>query len=148
MGDGMKDPIVWRLIRWIYGGYYICLGVASALQMMGVLPEPHWEQYMSTRAATFELAMENTHYLVQFIVLIWIASGVALLFTRTAPLGVALLAPVAVNILLADTLLDVEYLWGAAHTFPLFALAWHYRSAFTGLWNYAPPAKAPETGVG
>ena len=134
----MKDPIVWRLIRWAYGTYFVCLGSASLLQIMGVLPEPHWDQYESAAAATFELAMENTHYLVPFIALVWIASGIAFLFTRTAPLGVALLAPVVVNIFLADTVLDNLYFWAFAHTAPFVALAWHYRSAFAPLWNYAP----------
>jgi hypothetical protein len=39
----MKDPIVWRLIRWLYGAYFVCLGVSSVLELIGVLPEPHWD---------------------------------------------------------------------------------------------------------
>lgn len=136
----MKDPIVWRLIRWVYGGYFIVLGVASALQMVGVLPEPHWEQYMSAANAEFEAAIEKTGYLMQLIVAVWIASGIAFMFYRTAPLAVAMMAPVVVNMFLADTLLDYEWVWGTAHAAPLVALAWHFRSPFRALWNYSLPA--------
>ena len=136
----MKDPIGWRLLRWSYGGYFILLGVATELEMLGLLQEPHWDRSMSAGSAAFLEAMLNTGYLIPLIGLVWTASGVALLFQRTAPLGVALLTPVMVNIVLADTILDIVYLWAVAHAAPLLLLAWRYRSAFRGLWNYYPAA--------
>ena len=138
----MKDPIGWRLLRWLYGGYFILLGVATELQMLGFFPDPNWDKGMSAQSAAFLDAMLKTGYLLPLIALVWIASGVAFLFQRTAPLGVALLTPVMVNIVLADTLLDTVYLWAAAHAAPLALLAWRYRSGFRGLWNYTPPAMA------
>lgn len=137
----MKDPIGWRLLRWFYGGYFILLGVATELEMLGLLTEPHWDRTMSAGSAAFLEAMLNTGYLIPLIALVWMASGVAFLFQRTAPLGVALLAPVMVNIVLADTMLDSVYLWAAAHAAPLILLAWRYRSGFRGLWNYSPAAE-------
>lgn len=136
----MKDSIGWRLLRWLYGGYFIILGVATGLEMFGLLPEPHWDHTMSADSAAFLEAMLKTGYLIPLIALVWTAAGVAFLFQRTAPLGVALLAPVMVNIVLADTVLDTVYLWAAAHSAPLVLLAWRYRSAFRGLWNYSPAA--------
>jgi hypothetical protein len=136
----MKGPIVWRLIRCLYGAYFFFLGVSSALEMIGVMPEPHWDQYMSAASAAFLAALEATRFIMPLIVFTWVASGLAFMFDRTAPLGVVLLAPVIVNIFLADTLLDTEWLWATAHALPLLALAWHYRSAYRALWNYSPPA--------
>lgn len=135
----MKDPLGWRLVRWVYGAYFVCLGVASLLQLIGVLPEPHWDREMSPASAAFLEALEATGFVIPLLAFTWVASGLAFMFYRTAPLGVALLAPGIVNIFLADTLLDTLWLWAAAHTIPLIALAWHFRSAFRPLWNYAPP---------
>jgi len=136
----MKESIGWRLLRWLYGGYFILLGAATLLQMVGLLPEPHWDNTMSPPSAAFLDAMLKTGFLIPLIAVVWTASGVALVFRRTAPLGVALLAPVMVNIVLADTLLDTVYLWAFAHAAPLVLLAWRYRSGFRGLWNYPPAA--------
>jgi hypothetical protein len=136
----MNEPIVWRLIRWLYGAYFVFLGVSSGLEMIGVLPEPHWDQYMSAASGAFLAALEKTGFVVPLLIVTWVASGLAFMSYRTAPLGVVLLAPVMVNIFLADTLLDAEWLWATAHAAPLLALAWHFRSAYRALWNYSPPA--------
>jgi hypothetical protein len=138
--DVLKDPIVWRLIRWLYGAYFIYLGGLSVLEVFGVLPETHWDKYMSAASIAFLGAMEDTGFLVPLLVLTWLASGLALMFYRTAPLGVVLLAPVMVNMVLADTVLDTLWVWATAHAAPLLALAWHFRSAYRSLWNYSPPA--------
>lgn len=136
----MKDPIVWRLIRWLYGAYFVYLGVSSVLELIGVLPEPHWDRYMSAASGAFLTALEKTGFVIPLLIFTWVASGLALMFYRTAPLGVVLLAPVMVNVFLADTLLDTEWLWATAHATPLLALAWHLRPAYHALWNYSPPA--------
>jgi len=136
----LQDPIVWRLIRWVYGAYFIFLGGSSLLELFGILPETHWDKYMSAASITFLAAMEDTGFLVPLLVLNWIASGLALMFYRTAPLGIVLLAPVMVNMFLADTVLDALWLWAVAHAAPLLALAWHFRSAYRPLWDYSPPA--------
>jgi hypothetical protein len=136
----MMEPIVWRLIRYLYGGYFIYLGGTSLLEDFGVLPETHWDKFMSPASIAFLAAMENTGYLIPLLVLTWLASGVALMFYRTAPLGIVLLAPVMVNIVLADTVMDTLWLWATAHAAPFVALAWHFRSAFQDLWNYSPPS--------
>ena len=136
----VKDPIVWRVVRWLYGAYFIFLGGSSLLEVIGVLPETHWDKYMSAGSIAFLSAMEDTGFLVPLLVLTWLASGLALMFYRTAPLGVVLLAPVMVNMFLMDTVVDTLWLWATAHAAPHLALAWHFRSAFRPLWNYASPA--------
>jgi len=136
----VKDPIVWRVVRWLYGAYFIFLGGSSLLEVIGVLPETHWDKYMSAGSIAFLSAMEDTGFLVPLLVLTWLASGLALMFYRTAPLGVVLLAPVMVNMFLMDTVVDTLWLWATAHAAPHLALAWHFRSAFRPLWNYTSPA--------
>ena len=136
----MNEPIIWRLIRWLYGGYFICLAVASTLEFMDIVPDPHWEGSMSPASAAFLAALENTGFVMPLIILTWAASGLALMFLRTAPLGVVLLAPVMINMFLADTMLDTVWVWATAHAAPLAILAWRYRSAYRALWKYSPPA--------
>jgi hypothetical protein len=134
----MKDPVVWRVIRWLYGAYFVFLGVSAALQLIGVLPEPHWD--VSPASAAFMTAMDRTGFLTRLLAFVFAASGLAFLVYRTAPLGVVLLAPVMVNIVLMDTLVDTHPIWATAHAAPLLALAWRFRSAYRPLWSYAPPA--------
>lgn len=140
----MKDPIVWRVIRWVYGAYFIYLGGSSLLEVFGVLPETHWDKFMSAASIALLAAMEDTGFLVPLLVLTWLASGVALMFYRTAPLGIVLLTPVMVNMFLADTVMDTLWLWATAHAAPLVALAWHFRSAYYPLWNYPSPSTGRE----
>ena len=133
----MRDPVFWRWLRWLYGAYFIVLGVASVLQYLGVLADPHWERARSPASATFYAALERTGFVTDLIILTWVTSGLAMLFNRTAPLGIVLLTPFIVNMFLADTVLDDAWLWATAHAAPLVALAWHYRSAYFTLWNYS-----------
>jgi hypothetical protein len=66
-----------------------------------------------------------------------VASACALIFQRTAPLGLVLLAPVAVIIFFTDTLLDTAWLFGTLNAVVLVALAWHFRSAYRSLFCYS-----------
>ncbi len=137
----MKDPFAWRLLRWLYGAYFIFEGIWSGLQIVGVMPEANWS--MSTASAAFMTAMDNTGYFFPLLALTFLISGLALFFYRTAPLGVALLVPVMVNIVLVDTFLDTLWFWAAAHAVPLIALGWHFRAAFRPLWSYGRAANEP-----
>ncbi len=141
----MRDPIFWRWLRRLYAGYFVALGAASVLQYAGVLPDPHWESAMSPASASFYAAMERTGFVTDLIIFTWLVSGVAMMFYRTAPMGIVLLTPFMVNMVLADTVLDDVWLWAALHAAPLVALAWHYRSASVALWNYpgSPPKPSP-----
>jgi hypothetical protein len=67
----------------------------------------------------------------------YIASALALCFYRTTPLGLILLAPVAVIIFLTDTILDSAWFMGTLNAAILAALAWHFRSSFRPLWTCA-----------
>jgi len=136
----MKDPIGWRLLRQIYGLYFFWLGFSSVLQLFRILPDIDWHSYMSEESSSFFTALEKARFVVPLLIFIWTTSGLAMMFYRTAPLGIALLAPVMVNIFLTDTVLDDIWPWALAHAAPLVALAWHFRVAYYPLWNWSPPA--------
>lgn len=60
-----------------------------------------------------------------------LAGGAALLFRRTAPLGVVVLAPAVVLIVLIQLFQSGRVLFAALVLASFAALAWRYRSAFT-----------------
>jgi hypothetical protein len=68
--------------------------------------------------------------------------GLALILHRTAPLGLVLLAPSVGVIFLFHLMLTGSVVWGTEWALGLVLLAWHYRSAYTALWNYTSPGVA------
>ncbi len=141
----MKDPIGWRLIRWLYAAFYLVSGVRIALAALGLAPPPDIQS--SPESSAFQLALAKTGFVMPLLSVTCIAAGACLLFYRTAPLGIVLLAPAIVvifltNILLTSSLLGPGLIWGGLHAGILAALAWHFRAAFSPLWNF-PPTNAP-----
>ena len=130
----MNDPIVWRVIRYLFAAYYLYVGIYVALWLVGVVPPMHLK--MSAASAAFQGALAKTGFVLPALAGTYTASAITLCFYRTAPLGVVILAPVMVIIFLTDTLLDTAWLWGTFHAAVLAALAWHFRAAWRPLWNY------------
>lgn len=129
----MTDPIPWRILRYLYAAYYLFIGAFVALSLAGVLPAPH--PRISDASAAFQGALAKTGFMFPLLAFTYVASACALFFHRTAPLGLVLLAPVAVVIFFTDVLLDTAWLWGTLNAAILAALAWHFRPAFRPLWT-------------
>ncbi len=130
----MADSIPWRVLRYLYAAYYIFVGVYLALSLLGVLPPLNPK--VGSASAAFQNALGKTGFIFPLLAVTYIASGSALSFYRTAPLGLVLLAPVAVIIFFTDALLDTAWFWGMLNAAILAALAWHFRSAYRSLWTY------------
>lgn len=96
------------LLRWIYGLFYASIG--SAVSASGV----------------FDVAIATTCLL----------GGLLLLPQRTAPLGIAVLAPLVTGIFLFHVFLTGAWPWGCIHFGLLLVMAWLHRSAFRPLWNH------------
>lgn len=135
----MTEPIGWRAVRWLYAAFYIASGVRIAATVLGIAPPP--DIASSPESAAFQQALARTGFIMPLLSVTCIAAGIALLFHRSAPLGIVLLAPAIVvifltNLLLTDSLIGQGLLWGGLHAGVLAALAWHFRAAFPPLWNY------------
>lgn len=130
----MKEVIGWRLLRWIFGGFYLAIGLQSFLVVLGLIPRPDFD--MQQGSAAFMTALRETGFIVPLMVIGFVASGVALLYQRTVPLGLVILAPFVVVIFFTNVMLDPRWAWGTVHLLVLLALAWRHRSAFTPLWSY------------
>ena len=130
----MKDPIYWRVLRWLYGGFYLLSGMHMLCALFGLVPQPDFK--LPPASAAFQKALHDTGFVMQVVAISYIASGGCLLFQRTAPLGAALLAPAMVIIFLTDVLLSDAVVWGSGHAVVLLLLLWHYRSAYVPMWRH------------
>lgn len=128
------DPILWRVLRYLYAAYYLFVGILLVLSLIGAIAPPQLK--ISEASAAFQAALGKTGFMFPLLAFIYIASACALCFHRTAPLGLVLLAPIAVVIFFTDTLLDTAWLFGTLNVLVLVALAWHFRSAYRPLWSY------------
>ena len=90
-------------------------------------------------ATAFEAALAQTGFMNPLLCLGCFLGGGALLFRRTAPLGIALLAPLVVIIFCFHLFITKSYLWGTLNLLWLAVLAWRYRRGFDQLWHYTGP---------
>lgn len=132
----MGDSIPWRVLRYLCAAYYLFVGVYLALSLVGIVAPPHPK--VSAASAAFQGALGETGFMFPLLAFTYMASACALCFLRTAPLGLVLLAPVAVIIFFTDTLLDTAWLFGTLNAVVVAALAWHFRFAYRPLFCYAP----------
>lgn len=138
----MADPIPWRVLRYLFAAYYLLVGVYLALALAGVIPLPHPK--VSGPSAAFQGALGRTGFMFPLLACTYVASACALCFYRTAPLGLVLLAPIAVVIFFTDIFLDTAWIWGTLNAVVLAALAWHFRFAYRPLFFYSGGAQAAQ----
>jgi hypothetical protein len=93
---------------------------------------------VANASTPFEKALAQTGFMNLLLCLGCVLGG-ALLFRRTAPLGITLLAPLVVIIFCFHLFITGSYLWGTLNLLWLSVLACRYRSGFDQLWNYAGP---------
>jgi len=132
--------MAWKILRWLFGGYYLVVGILFGLTLLGLVP-PH-KLAISPRSAAFQQALAATGFVMPTLLATYIAGGAALFSLRTAPLGLAMLAPAVVMITLTDSILDTAYAVAAINLAVFLALAWHLRAAYRPMWTFAP---APPT---
>ncbi len=94
----------------------------------------------AAKASTpLEKAMAESLFMNPLLCLACGVGGGAMLFRRTTPLGIVILAPLVIIIFCFHVVITKSYLWGLANLVLLAANAWHFRRAFEPLWNYAEP---------
>ena len=132
VGSATSDWL-WRISRWLYGGYF--LYVAALIGHTLLLGGPTIQQPTAAARAFFD-AMNATGFFQPLLMVDYALGGGALLFRRTAPLGLALLAPSVGVIFLFHLRLTGNVAWGGGWALAWALLAWRYRAGFSGLWNY------------
>lgn len=129
-GPAPASRYVWPALRIVYGLFFLAMGVWATT---GIGPRP----VQPTRAAAdFTQALTDTGFMDPLLGASFLLGGGALLFHRTAPLGIVALAPSVAVILFFHLFLSGQYIWGPFVAAYLAALAWHYRGGFVPLWSY------------
>jgi len=126
--------------RVVFALFYFGTGVAiTVFQLFGW---GHPPSQPNVAAQAFTDALTQSRFLDPLLGLSYLVGGGALLFRRTAPLGLAVLAPVVLVIFTFHLVLSGQWPWGTLNLAWLLVLAWHFRSAFRPLWTYPLPARA------
>jgi hypothetical protein len=125
---------LWRAARWLYGGYFLFVALMVVRILWFGAPGVH-EPTAASKA--FADAMNATGFFNPLLMVDYALGGGALLFRRTAPLGLALLAPPIVVIFLFHLVLTGNVAWGGGWALDWGLLALRYRAGFAGLWSYA-----------
>ena len=120
-------------LRWLYGAFFVAMGLMVASSVLfgigGPPPQPNAE------AQAFVDALTRARFIDPLLAGCYLAGGLATLWLRTAPLGLALLSP-AVAIIAAyhvtlSGLWPVAIVLAAIHA----ALLWHFRARLACLWR-------------
>jgi uncharacterized membrane protein YphA (DoxX/SURF4 family) len=119
--------IITMIVRILLGLVFVVFGSNAFLHFIPVPPLP------DTPSGRFLSAMFESHY-IYGVAAIEVLGGLLLVVGRYVPLGLALLAPIIVNIVFYHTFMDQSGL-GMAAVVSLLAvfLVWRYREAFAGL---------------
>lgn len=128
-----------RLIRYLW----IAFRLAFALWYFGVgfnaaILQGFGDAAKDAAEATtgLERAMAESHFMNPLLILGCFFGGGALLFQRTSPLGLAILAPIVICIFCFHLLITHSYVWGTLNLLWMVALVWHFRHGFKQLWSY------------
>lgn len=124
---------VWLVLRVIYGAFFAAMGVWALASSVGLATPPG--QPTST-AGNFTQALTDSGFIDPLLGLSFLAGGGLLLFSRTVPLGLVLLAPSVVVILFFHLVLSGQYFWGPFVAAYFLLLVWRYRRGFAPLWSY------------
>ncbi len=127
----------WMLGRTLFGLFFIYAAVMVTITYGGMHPPE-----ATAAARDFTTALDRTGFFNPLLIVSMIVAGLALLFNRTAPLGLILLAPSVVVITCFHWFLTGDYLWGTVWPVWFAVLAWHYRHVFARLWAPASTAGA------
>ena len=129
-------------IRWMYASFFFLIGVHSLLMVSGMLPASEFPGSPETKA--FTDAIFATGFIGPIMSVTYIGAGILMLFNRTAPLGIVLLAPFVVVILFTHLMLNGEPAFGILLAALLGLFAWQFRDAYHLLWNYQNVSKWKE----
>jgi hypothetical protein len=119
-------------VRLIFAVWYFGVGVFGLVTNDAVKD--------AAKASTpLEKAMAESLFMNPLLCLACLVGGGAMLFRRTTPLGIVILAPLVIIIFCFHMVITKSYLWGALNLVLLAVNAWQCRRAFDQLWNYAGP---------
>ncbi|WCT75343.1 hypothetical protein PQ455_09035 [Sphingomonas naphthae] len=126
----------WTVARILFGLFFIYAPILILIEFGGQHPPE-----TVPAAARFTIALNDTGFMNPSLIAVLLIGGVAMLFDRSAPIGLILLGPPIFVIALFHWFLTHQYVWGSIWPLWAAALAWHYRPVFARLWERRPAAE-------
>ncbi len=140
----MQREHAFTAARWLFALLYFGTGVVIALSLFGLVSPP---QQPTVPASAFTAALTQSRFIDPLLSLCFLVGGAALALSRTAPLGIVVLAPAVVVIFCFHLVLSGQWVWGSLNLAWLALLAWHYRAAYRPLWSHSPLGAGAQRGA-
>ena len=125
--------VAWTVFRVLFGLFFIYSPIMVLVSFGGQHPPE-----TAAAAENFTQALNATGFMNPLLMVTLFVGGVAILFDRTAPVGLLLVAPSVVVIGCFHWLLTHDYVWGSIWPVWFAVLAWHYRGVFARLLERRP----------
>ncbi|MCR6663793.1 MAG: hypothetical protein NVV60_11820 [Luteimonas sp.] len=122
-----------RISRWIFALFYLFAGVMRLIHSGTAAP------FANPEAEALNSALRDAQFVDPLLAVSLILGSILMLFHRTAPLGIVILAPLILVFSLFHATLNGTAWFGALTLAYFLLLAWAYRSAFVTLWSYGLP---------
>jgi len=122
--------LAWTIARVLFGLFFLYAPILILVSFGG-----HHPPEAVAAAGHFTTALDDTGFMDPALIAVLLIGGVAMLFDRSAPIGLILLAPPIFVIACFHWFLTHSYVWGTIWPVWFAALAWHYRGVFARLWE-------------
>ena len=133
----IKGKIISKVLtgaRWMYAIFFFVIGAQALLMYVGILPKVEYPS--SPESKEFTEAIFATGFIGPIMSITYFVSGILMIFNRTAPLGLVILAPFIVVILFTHLMLNGSPSYGIMMAVLWGLFAWQFRDAFKPMWNY------------
>ena len=120
----------WTIARILFGAFFIYAPIMIMIEFGGQNPPES-----VPAAAHFTEALNASGFINPALIVVLIVAGVAMLFDRSAPIGLILLSAPIFVIMCFHWFLTRDYIWGSIWPIWFALLAWHYRHVFARLWE-------------
>ncbi|MEG3124960.1 hypothetical protein [Sphingomonas sp. GB1N7] len=118
----------WTIARILFGAFFIYAPIMILIEFGGQNPPE-----TVPAAQHFAQALNDTGFINPALIVDLLIGGVLMLFHRTAPVGLILLAPPILVITGFHWFLSHQYVWGSIWPIWWALLAWRYRHVFARL---------------
>jgi hypothetical protein len=123
----------WGVTRILFGLFFLYAPIMIIILFGGQHPPE-----TVAAASHFTIALNQSGFMNPALIAVLLIGGAAMLFDRSAPIGLLILAPPIFVIACFHWFLTHNYLWGSIWPIWWAVLAWHYRMVFARLWERRP----------
>ena len=127
------ERYVWMVVRVLFGLFFIYSPIMFIVSFGGNHPTE-----TVPAAAHFTEALDASGFMNPALIVALFVGGVAMLFDRSAPFGLILLAAPVFVIGCFHWFLTHNYVWGSIWPVWYAVLVWRYRAVFARLWERRP----------